>query len=115
MCCFSVTKALNSAEHALLSGDEDKLYDTLRSPALGLKSVQAPNKGWYLKQLLADREQKEQVTGSATQWGENRICQSHFGTLLFLGLYLSLGNSSYKRHMHSVVSLFRESPITAHL
>uniref|UniRef100_A0A672SNU2 Ras GTPase-activating-like protein IQGAP1 n=1 Tax=Sinocyclocheilus grahami TaxID=75366 RepID=A0A672SNU2_SINGR len=53
-----------SAEQALLSGDEDKLYDALRSPALGLQSVQAPNKAWYLKQLLADREQKEQVTGS---------------------------------------------------
>uniref|UniRef100_A0A671M900 Ras GTPase-activating-like protein IQGAP1 n=1 Tax=Sinocyclocheilus anshuiensis TaxID=1608454 RepID=A0A671M900_9TELE len=62
----NLTKALNSAEQALLSGDEDKLYDTLRSPALGLQSVQAQNKGWYLKQLLADREQKEQVTGSAT-------------------------------------------------
>uniref|UniRef100_A0A671KVK8 Ras GTPase-activating-like protein IQGAP1 n=1 Tax=Sinocyclocheilus anshuiensis TaxID=1608454 RepID=A0A671KVK8_9TELE len=49
-----------SAEQALLSGDEDKLYDALRSPALGLQSVQAPNKAWYLKQLLADREQKEQ-------------------------------------------------------
>uniref|UniRef100_A0A8C1G787 IQ motif containing GTPase activating protein 1 n=1 Tax=Cyprinus carpio TaxID=7962 RepID=A0A8C1G787_CYPCA len=55
--------SLNSAEQALLSGDEDKLYDALRSPALGLQSVQAPNKAWYLKQLLADREQKEQVTG----------------------------------------------------
>uniref|UniRef100_A0A671KSV5 Ras GTPase-activating-like protein IQGAP1 n=1 Tax=Sinocyclocheilus anshuiensis TaxID=1608454 RepID=A0A671KSV5_9TELE len=62
-----------SAEQALLSGDEDKLYDALRSPALGLQSVQAPNKAWYLKQLLADREQKEQVTGSATQWGKNRV------------------------------------------
>uniref|UniRef100_A0A8C1G9W6 IQ motif containing GTPase activating protein 1 n=1 Tax=Cyprinus carpio TaxID=7962 RepID=A0A8C1G9W6_CYPCA len=59
----NLTKALNSAEQALLSGDEDKLYDALRSPALGLQSVQAPNKAWYLKQLLADREQKEQVTG----------------------------------------------------
>ncbi|KTG04050.1 hypothetical protein cypCar_00004318, partial [Cyprinus carpio] len=56
----NLTKALNSAEQALLSSDEDKLYDALRSPALGLQSVQAPNKAWYLKQLLADREQKEQ-------------------------------------------------------
>uniref|UniRef100_A0A672LID7 Ras GTPase-activating-like protein IQGAP1 n=1 Tax=Sinocyclocheilus grahami TaxID=75366 RepID=A0A672LID7_SINGR len=63
----NLTKALSSAEQALLSGDEDKLYDTLRSPALGLQSVQAQNKGWYLKQLLADREQKEQVTGSCNQ------------------------------------------------
>uniref|UniRef100_A0A673JSA9 Ras GTPase-activating-like protein IQGAP1 n=1 Tax=Sinocyclocheilus rhinocerous TaxID=307959 RepID=A0A673JSA9_9TELE len=58
----NLTKSLSSAEQALLSGDEDKLYDALRSPALGLQSVQAPNKAWYLKQLLADREQKEQVT-----------------------------------------------------
>uniref|UniRef100_A0A673JP92 Ras GTPase-activating-like protein IQGAP1 n=1 Tax=Sinocyclocheilus rhinocerous TaxID=307959 RepID=A0A673JP92_9TELE len=62
----NLTKSLSSAEQALLSGDEDKLYDALRSPALGLQSVQAPNKAWYLKQLLADREQKEQVTGSNT-------------------------------------------------
>lgn len=64
-----MSKALNSAEQALLGGDEDKLYDALRSPALGLQSVQAPNKGWYFKQLLADREQKEQVTGSANHNG----------------------------------------------
>ncbi|KAA0723626.1 Ras GTPase-activating-like protein IQGAP1 p195 [Triplophysa tibetana] len=54
------SKALNSTEQALLSGDEDRLYNALRSPALGLHSLQAQNKGWYLKQLLADREQKEQ-------------------------------------------------------
>uniref|UniRef100_A0A9J8CSH6 IQ motif containing GTPase activating protein 1 n=1 Tax=Cyprinus carpio carpio TaxID=630221 RepID=A0A9J8CSH6_CYPCA len=60
----NLTKALNSAEQALLSGDEDKLFNTLRSPALGLQSVQAQNKGWYLKQLLADREQKEPVTNA---------------------------------------------------
>uniref|UniRef100_A0A673JU06 Ras GTPase-activating-like protein IQGAP1 n=1 Tax=Sinocyclocheilus rhinocerous TaxID=307959 RepID=A0A673JU06_9TELE len=65
-----------SAEQALLSGDEDKLYDALRSPALGLQSVQAPNKAWYLKQLLADREQKEQVTGSATQWGIKQVLRA---------------------------------------
>lgn len=57
-----MSKALNSAEQALLSGDEDRLFNALRSPALGLNSLQAQNKGWYLKQLLADREQKEQVT-----------------------------------------------------
>lgn len=56
----NLSKALNSTEQALLSGDEDKLYETLRTPALGLQSLQAQNKGWYLKQLLADREQKEQ-------------------------------------------------------
>ncbi|KAI7814790.1 putative ras GTPase-activating-like protein IQGAP1, partial [Triplophysa rosa] len=57
---INLSKALNSTEQALLSGDEDRLYNALRSPALGLQSLQAQNKGWYLKQLLADREQKEQ-------------------------------------------------------
>lgn len=61
LCFVLVSKALNSTEQALLSGDEDRLYNALRSPALGLQSVQTQNKGWYLKQLLADREQKEQV------------------------------------------------------
>ncbi|TRY65856.1 hypothetical protein DNTS_018018 [Danionella cerebrum] len=56
----NLSKSLSSAEQALLSGDEDKLYDALRAPALGLQSVQGQNKGWYLKQLLADREMKEQ-------------------------------------------------------
>ncbi len=82
-----MTKALNSAEQSLLSGDEDKLYDALRSPALGLKSVQAPNKAWYLKQLLADREQKEQVTDSATQWGKTGFATHilvHFCTMVYI-------------------------------
>ncbi|XP_073715345.1 ras GTPase-activating-like protein IQGAP1 [Misgurnus anguillicaudatus] len=58
----NVSKALNSTEQALLNTDEDKLYEALRTPALGLQSLQAQNKGWYLKQLLGDREQKEQNT-----------------------------------------------------
>lgn len=28
---------------------------------MGFQNLQAQNKGWYLKQLLADREAKEQV------------------------------------------------------
>lgn len=78
LCWFSVSKALNSAEHALLGEDEDKLYDALRTPALGLQSVQAQNKGWYLKQLLADRDQKEQVTGSSPRNGLPLIVWSTF-------------------------------------
>uniref|UniRef100_A0A8B9HJ24 IQ motif containing GTPase activating protein 1 n=1 Tax=Astyanax mexicanus TaxID=7994 RepID=A0A8B9HJ24_ASTMX len=54
--------ALSSMEQALLSGDEDRLFEALLSPALGLQSLKSKNKGWYLKQLLADREAKEQVT-----------------------------------------------------
>ncbi|CAB1339109.1 unnamed protein product [Coregonus sp. 'balchen'] len=48
------------AEKALLSSDEDRLYEALRSQALGLQGLQAQNKGWYLKQLMAAREDKEQ-------------------------------------------------------
>uniref|UniRef100_A0AAY4DW60 IQ motif containing GTPase activating protein 1 n=1 Tax=Denticeps clupeoides TaxID=299321 RepID=A0AAY4DW60_9TELE len=51
-------------DQALLSGDEDRLYDALKTPALGLNALQAPNKGWYLKQLQSDREVKEQVCWS---------------------------------------------------
>uniref|UniRef100_A0A8B9J881 IQ motif containing GTPase activating protein 1 n=1 Tax=Astyanax mexicanus TaxID=7994 RepID=A0A8B9J881_ASTMX len=60
--CVLVTSALSSMEQALLSGDEDRLFEALLSPALGLQSLKSKNKGWYLKQLLADREAKEQVT-----------------------------------------------------
>uniref|UniRef100_A0A4W6C9B7 IQ motif containing GTPase activating protein 1 n=1 Tax=Lates calcarifer TaxID=8187 RepID=A0A4W6C9B7_LATCA len=48
-----------NAEEALLSGGEDKLYEALK--AMGIQNLQAQNKGWYLKQLQGDRENKEQV------------------------------------------------------
>ncbi|CAN9507270.1 unnamed protein product [Ophioblennius macclurei] len=56
----NVSKALSAAEKALLSGDEDKLYEALK--ALGVKNLQPQNKSWYLKQLQGDRENKEQVS-----------------------------------------------------
>ena len=55
----TVSNALSAAEQALLAGDEDRLFDALK--AMGVQNLQAHNKGWYLKQLLADRENKEQV------------------------------------------------------
>lgn len=54
-----MSNALKAAEEALLSGDEDKLYEALK--AMGVQNLQAQNKGWYLKQLHAERENKEQV------------------------------------------------------
>uniref|UniRef100_A0A673Z4Y1 IQ motif containing GTPase activating protein 1 n=1 Tax=Salmo trutta TaxID=8032 RepID=A0A673Z4Y1_SALTR len=57
----NLTSSLSAAEQALLSGDEDRLYEALRSQALGLHRLQAQNKGWYLKQLMAAREDKEQA------------------------------------------------------
>lgn len=55
----TVSNAMSAAEQALLGGDEDKLYEALK--AMGVKNLQPHNKGWYLKQLLADRESKEEV------------------------------------------------------
>uniref|UniRef100_A0A674ES37 IQ motif containing GTPase activating protein 1 n=1 Tax=Salmo trutta TaxID=8032 RepID=A0A674ES37_SALTR len=57
----NLTSSLSAAEQALLSGEEDRLYEALRSQALGLHRLQAQNKGWYLKQLMAAREDKEQA------------------------------------------------------
>lgn len=54
-----MSNALSAGEQALLSGDENKLYEALK--AMGIQNLQAQNKGWYLKQLQADRENKEQV------------------------------------------------------
>lgn len=54
-----MSNALSAAEQALLSGDEDKLYEALK--AMGVQNLQVQNKGWYLKQLQADRENKDQV------------------------------------------------------
>ncbi|KAI3377297.1 hypothetical protein L3Q82_008506 [Scortum barcoo] len=54
----NVSNALSAAEQALLSGDENKLYEALK--AMGIQNLQAQNKGWYLKQLQAERENKEQ-------------------------------------------------------
>lgn len=54
-----MNNALCAAEAAILSGDEEKLYEALK--AMGIQNLQARNKGWYLKQLLANRENKELV------------------------------------------------------
>lgn len=55
-----VNNALKAAEQAIVSGDQEKLYEALK--AMGVQNLQAQNKGWYLKQLQADRENKEQVS-----------------------------------------------------
>lgn len=55
----TVSNALNAAEQALMGGDEEKLYSALK--AVGVQNLQPQNKGWYLKQLQGERENKEQV------------------------------------------------------
>lgn len=54
-----MANARKAAEEALLSGDEEGLYEALK--AMGVHNLQSQNKGWYLKQLQAERESKEQV------------------------------------------------------
>uniref|UniRef100_A0A3Q2QU79 IQ motif containing GTPase activating protein 1 n=1 Tax=Fundulus heteroclitus TaxID=8078 RepID=A0A3Q2QU79_FUNHE len=56
----NVSNALSAAEQALMGGDEDKLYEALK--AMGIQNLQPQNKGWYLKQLQGERENKEQVS-----------------------------------------------------
>uniref|UniRef100_A0A6Q2YK68 Uncharacterized protein n=1 Tax=Esox lucius TaxID=8010 RepID=A0A6Q2YK68_ESOLU len=46
---------------------DTELGSALRSQALGLRGLQSPNKGWYLKQLTAAREDKEQVGEALTK------------------------------------------------
>ncbi|XP_033839474.1 ras GTPase-activating-like protein IQGAP1 [Periophthalmus magnuspinnatus] len=56
----NIATALRAIEGALLSGDENKLFEALK--ALGLRNLNPDNKSWYLKQLQADRDNKEQVS-----------------------------------------------------
>ncbi|KAF5906571.1 ras GTPase-activating-like protein IQGAP1, partial [Clarias magur] len=58
----NLSNSLSSVDQALFGADEDKLYQALSTPALGLQSLKSKNKGWYLKQLVADRDAKEQNT-----------------------------------------------------
>uniref|UniRef100_A0A674EQ92 IQ motif containing GTPase activating protein 1 n=1 Tax=Salmo trutta TaxID=8032 RepID=A0A674EQ92_SALTR len=59
----------DAAEQALLSGEEDRLYEALRSQALGLHRLQAQNKGWYLKQLMAALLQAVERINAAVRAG----------------------------------------------
>ncbi|CAG00272.1 unnamed protein product [Tetraodon nigroviridis] len=50
----NVANAMKAAEQAILSGEEERLYEALK--AMGVHNLQPQNKGWYLKQLQAERE-----------------------------------------------------------
>uniref|UniRef100_A0A8B9HBH1 IQ motif containing GTPase activating protein 1 n=1 Tax=Astyanax mexicanus TaxID=7994 RepID=A0A8B9HBH1_ASTMX len=69
----NVTSALSSMEQALLSGDEDRLFEALLSPALGLQSLKSKNKGWYLKQLLADHKYTKKQIGRVGRWQQHEV------------------------------------------
>nr|XP_033776081.1 ras GTPase-activating-like protein IQGAP1 [Geotrypetes seraphini] len=50
--------ALEKANQALGQGDPAILFEALKAPALGLQGLYRENSDWYLKQLLADKQQK---------------------------------------------------------
>uniref|UniRef100_A0A8D0L962 IQ motif containing GTPase activating protein 1 n=1 Tax=Sphenodon punctatus TaxID=8508 RepID=A0A8D0L962_SPHPU len=52
--------AVSKIDLALERGDTLLLYEALTSSALGLRGVQRENCDWYLKQLLTDRQQKQE-------------------------------------------------------
>uniref|UniRef100_A0A452GFZ5 Ras GTPase-activating-like protein IQGAP1 n=1 Tax=Gopherus agassizii TaxID=38772 RepID=A0A452GFZ5_9SAUR len=53
--------ALSKIDLALEQGDALALFEVLTSPALGLRGLQRENCDWYLKQLLSDRQQKQEA------------------------------------------------------
>ncbi|CAM4531333.1 ras GTPase-activating-like protein IQGAP1 isoform X1 [Lepidochelys kempii] len=53
--------ALSKVDLALEQGDALALFEVLTSPALGLRGLQRENCDWYLKQLLSDRQQKQET------------------------------------------------------
>lgn len=63
----NVQRRLNNVDDALERGDALALYNTLRSPQLALRGVEAENSDWYLKQLTADKQLKVQEQGSSEQ------------------------------------------------
>ncbi|XP_026504265.1 ras GTPase-activating-like protein IQGAP1 [Terrapene carolina triunguis] len=53
--------ALSKIDLVLEQGDALALFEVLTSPALGLRGLQRENCDWYLKQLLSDRQQKQEA------------------------------------------------------
>ncbi|XP_059801884.1 ras GTPase-activating-like protein IQGAP1 [Hypanus sabinus] len=59
----NLQSGLKCVEEALQQGDARGLYNTLRSPALGLRGVELEACDWYLKELSASRQRKIQEQG----------------------------------------------------
>ncbi|NXP80375.1 IQGA1 protein, partial [Ramphastos sulfuratus] len=53
--------AISKIDLALEQGDALALYEALATPALGLRGVLRENCGWYLKQFLSDKQQKQEA------------------------------------------------------
>ncbi|XP_014808209.1 PREDICTED: ras GTPase-activating-like protein IQGAP1 [Calidris pugnax] len=52
--------AISKIDLALERGDALALYEALATPALGLRGLLRENCDWYFKQLLSDRQQKQE-------------------------------------------------------
>ncbi|XP_030045493.1 ras GTPase-activating-like protein IQGAP1 [Microcaecilia unicolor] len=50
--------AIEKVNQAFAQGDPVVLFEALKAPALGLQGLYRENSDWYLKQLLADKQQK---------------------------------------------------------
>ncbi|XP_053128011.1 ras GTPase-activating-like protein IQGAP1 isoform X2 [Hemicordylus capensis] len=55
---------LSKIDQALVQGDAAALYEALSSSALGLRGLRRENSDWYFKQLLQDKQQKQEAGGS---------------------------------------------------
>ncbi|NWV28250.1 IQGA1 protein, partial [Origma solitaria] len=53
--------AISKIDLALERGDALALYEALATPALGLRGLLQENCDWYFKQLLSDRQQKQEA------------------------------------------------------
>ncbi|XP_060116396.1 ras GTPase-activating-like protein IQGAP1 [Heteronotia binoei] len=59
----NTSSALSKIDLALEQEDAAVLYEALSTAALGLRGLQPENRDWYLKQLLRDKQQKQEVGG----------------------------------------------------
>lgn len=60
---LSAHSALSRIDLALDQGDPAALYEALSSAALGLRGLRPENNEWYFKQLMREKQQKQEVRG----------------------------------------------------
>uniref|UniRef100_A0A674I7N2 IQ motif containing GTPase activating protein 1 n=1 Tax=Terrapene triunguis TaxID=2587831 RepID=A0A674I7N2_9SAUR len=70
----------------LEQGDALALFEVLTSPALGLRGLQRENCDWYLKQLLSDRQQKQEVWKSICNHCERLGAVARINSAIQMGI-----------------------------
>uniref|UniRef100_A0A8C0GD54 IQ motif containing GTPase activating protein 1 n=1 Tax=Chelonoidis abingdonii TaxID=106734 RepID=A0A8C0GD54_CHEAB len=78
--------ALSKIDLALEQGDALALFEVLTSPALGLRGLQRENSDWYLKQLLSDRQQKQEVWKSVCNICERLGAVARINSAIQIGI-----------------------------